>query len=336
MSFSYIFFIYLFINFLIFIIISKASYKLNLLDIPTKRKFHSKPTAYTGGLAISIIYLISLKLFEFGSNNLSLIVSISFLVAIVGFIDDKYSLNTGGKLSLQIIPIIYLIFLENIKLTSIGDYDFFRLDLNTFSVPFTLFCVLLLINAFNYFDGIDGSLSITSISVIIILYFLTSDNEIKIFLIIISIPIFIFLLFNFELFNLPKLFLGDSGSLLMGFLISFILIFYANQNLAHPILLAWSVAIFVYEFLSVNLERLIDKKPVFKAGLDHLHHKLLKKNKSILLTDFLLFVINITLFIIGYTSFKAINSAASLILFIFFFIIFFILKKKYLVKKNET
>jgi UDP-GlcNAc:undecaprenyl-phosphate GlcNAc-1-phosphate transferase len=332
MSFDYIFLIYLLISFLIFIVISKASYRLNLLDIPKKRKIHSRPTAYTGGLAIGIAYLFSLKLFEFGSNDLSLIVSIGFLIAIVGFIDDKYSLNIGGKLSLQIIPIIYLIFLENIKLTSIGDYDFFRLDLNTFSIPFTLFCILFLINAFNYFDGIDGSLSITVISVIIILYFLTSDYGIKLFLIIFLIPIFIFLLFNFELFNLPKLFLGDNGSLLIGFLVSFILIFYANQKLVHPILLAWSVAIFVYEFLSINLERLINKRPLFKAGLDHLHHKLLKKNKSILLTNFLLFFINITLFIIGYTVFKFISPLASLFMFIFSFIIFFILREKYLIK----
>ena len=103
MSFDYILLIYLFISFSIFIVISKVSYKLNLLDIPNKRKIHSKPTAYTGGLAISIAYLFSLKLFEFGSNDLSLIVSIGFLIAIVGFIDDKYNLNTGGKLSLQII-----------------------------------------------------------------------------------------------------------------------------------------------------------------------------------------------------------------------------------------
>ena len=62
------------------------------------------------------------------------------------------------------------------------------------------------------------------------------------------IPTLIFLFFNFSLLNFPKLFLGDSGSLLFGFLISFILIYAAKYNLTHPILLAWSVAIFVYEF----------------------------------------------------------------------------------------
>ena len=77
----------------------------------------------------------------------------------MGLIDDKYNLNTGGKLSLQVIPIFYLIVFENLKLTQIGDYEYFKLSLGSFSIPFTLLCVLLLINSFNYFDGIDGSLS---------------------------------------------------------------------------------------------------------------------------------------------------------------------------------
>ena len=65
-----------------------------------------------------------------------------FAISIVGFIDDKYNLNTGGKLSLQIIPIFYLIFFENFSLTQIGNYGFFILDLGTFSIPFTFLSVL--------------------------------------------------------------------------------------------------------------------------------------------------------------------------------------------------
>ena len=94
-------------------------------------------------------------------------------------------------------------------------------------------------------------------------------------------PICIFLCFNYALFRLPKLFLGDSGSLLLGFIISFVLIYFANQKITHPILLAWSVSIFVYEFLAINLIRLKNKKSIFKAGQDHLHHILIKKTKSI-------------------------------------------------------
>ena len=260
-------------------------------------------------------------------------------MAAVGFIDDKFKLNIGSKLSLQIIPIFYLIVMENMSLSDIGDYKYFYLELNSFEVPFTILCVLFLINAFNYFDGKDGTLVFSSISVIAILYFLTFENgklldlspdgikNIELFFITILLPLCMFLCFNFSLFNLPKMFLGDSGSLLLGFIIAFTVIFFASQRIVHPILLAWSIAIFVYEFLSVNLQRIINKQNIFKAGLDHLHHAIFKKTNSIFATNFLISIGNIILFIFGYVSYKLINPLVSLILFIFLFIIFFILRK---------
>jgi UDP-GlcNAc:undecaprenyl-phosphate GlcNAc-1-phosphate transferase len=144
----------------------------------------------------------------------------------------------------------------------------------------------------------------------------------------------LFLGFNFSIFKLPRLFLGDGGSLLLGFIISFTLIHLANQNMVHPILLAFSVSVFVYEFLSINLVRLISNKKLFGAGRDHLHYILYKKNKSLILINFLISIMNIIFFIFGYLSFKFINPLASLILFIFFFIIFFILRNTYFIKKK--
>ena len=322
-------FIYSLVSFLTLFSISKFSYNYKFLDVPNKRKIHSNPVAYTGGLALCCIYIFSIYLFDFSNQKLDLILSIAFLIGIVGFIDDKYDLNTGGKLSLQIFPIIYLILQESLTLNQIGDYDYFKVELGTFSIPFSLLCVIFLINAFNYFDGLDGTLSFSSVSVLCILIFLTLNNNTHLFLIIIMMPILIFLCFNFSIFSLPKLFLGDSGSLLLGFIISFTIIYLANQKVAHPILLAFSISIFAYEFLSINLIRIINKKGIFSAGLDHLHHILLKKNKSLLLTNFLISTMNIIFFILGYLSFKFINPLASLILFIFFFIIFFIIRKKF-------
>jgi len=322
-------FIYSLVSFLTLFSISKFSYNYKFLDVPNKRKIHSNPVAYTGGLALCCIYIFSIYLFDFSNQKLDLILSIAFLIGIVGFIDDKYDLNTGGKLSLQIFPIIYLILQESLTLNQIGDYDYFKVELGTFSIPFSLLCVIFLINAFNYFDGLDGTLSFSSVSVLCILIFLTLNNNTHLFLIIIMMPILIFLCFNFSIFNLPKLFLGDSGSLLLGFIISFTIIYLANQKVVHPILLAFSISIFAYEFLSINLIRIINNKGIFRAGLDHLHHILLKKNKSLLLTNFLISTMNIIFFIFGYLSFKFINPLASLILFIFFFIIFFIIRKKF-------
>ena len=325
--------IYSLLTFFLLFICAKVSYKLNLVDLPNKRKIHLKPTANTGGFAIIISLLFALQALDVFDKTLGLILSISFLVSIVGLIDDKFHLNTGGKLSLQIIPIFYLIVFENLTLNHIGAYNYFILEMGSFTVPFTLLCVLFLINAFNYFDGMDGTLSFTTISVLVILYFLVPDQNFQLFLIMILIPISIFLCFNFSLLRLPKLFLGDSGSLLLGFIISFVLIYLANQKFIHPILLAWSIAIFVYEFLSINLIRLKNKQNPFKAGTDHLHHRLFEKNKSIFLTNFLITSLNIILFLIGYLSFLFINELVSLILFVAFFMIFLILRNNTF-KKN--
>ena len=330
--------IYILLSFIIFFICGKISYVLNLVDLPNKRKIHLKETAYTGGIALSLIFLCAIILFNTFNQSLSLILSIGFLISIVGLIDDKYNLNIGGKLSLQIIPIFYLIIFEKFTLNQIGYYGLFNLELGAFSIPFTFLCVLFLINAFNYFDGIDGMLSFTTISVIGILYFLAIEQRSHFlifeqnshyFLIAISIPIIIFLLFNFSLLKLPKMFLGDSGSLLLGFTISFILIYFANKNFIQPILLAWSVVIFVYEFLSVNILRLKNKQKLFKAGKDHLHHILLKKTKSVFITNFLISSLNIILFMTGYFSYLLFDSLTSLMMFIFLFFIFLYLRNKY-------
>ena len=309
---NYILIIYSLLNFIVLFSFAKISYKLKLVDLPNKRKIHTKATAYTGGIAISVILLIGIILFDDFNRDLSSILSIAFLIAIVGLIDDKYHLNIGGKLSLQTIPIIYLVVFENLILNNIGEYGYFSLELGAFALPFTFLSVLFLINSFNYFDGVDGMLGCTSISVIINLYFLASlqnshflvsEQNIQFFLIILLIPLGIFLFFNFSILKLPKLFLGDGGSLLLGFIISFILIYFANKNFIHPILLAWSIVIFVYEFLSINIIRLKNEQKIFKAGKDHLHHIILKKTKSIFLTNFIISFSNIFLFAIGYLSF---------------------------------
>ncbi len=333
--------IYCILNIIILFSVSKISYRLNLVDLPDKRKIHKNETAFTGGIAISIILLFAIILFDNFNKSLSVIISISFLISVVGFIDDKYNLNTGGKLSLQVIPIFYLIIYEGLLLNQIGNYNYFYLDLGVFSVPFTLLSLLFLINAFNYFDGVDGVLGFSSISVCLILMFLAFENsshslvqekQIQFFLFVILLPIIFFLFFNFSFLNLPKLFLGDSGSLLLGFLVSFILIYFANQGLTHPILLAWSVAIFVYEFLSINIIRIIRGRMIFKAGQDHLHHILLNKTKSIFLTNIIISASNFLLFAIGYFSYVLINELASLIVFIITFIIFYVLRNFHSIK----
>lgn len=323
---------YILLIFILLFFFAKISYKLDLVDLPNKRKIHNKATAFTGGIAISIAFILSIILFEMSDNKLNLIIIMALFIAVIGFIDDKVELTVIYKLILQIIPTLYLIIWQNLTLYNLGDYGSFKLDLGIFAIPFTIICVLFLTNAFNYFDGLDGTLSFASVSVFAILYFLVPDKNFQLFLILIFIPVSIFLLFNFSLYNLPKMFLGDSGSLVLGFTISFLLIYLAYKNLLHPILLAWSIVIFVYEFLSINLIRLKSEQNPFKAGRDHLHHLLFKKTDSVFFTNFLITFINIILFLIGYASFKLTSPFTSFILFITLFVIFFIFRSKHSTK----
>ena len=321
--------IYLITSTFIIYVITKVSHKLKLLDYPSERKSHYKPTPFTGGLALSLIYLFSVKLFDISLNELNLILTFSFLMMMVGLIDDKYNLNVGGKLSLQILPISYLLFASEIYLTNLGNYGLFQINLGNFAIPFTIGCVFLMINATNYFDGVDGILSSTILSVLFILLFLVYKNiDLVKILISLILPLIIFLFFNLSNSILPKIFLGDSGSLLLGFILSFLVIYIAENTDIHPILLAWSISILVFEFLSVNLIRLMENRKIFLSGKDHLHYILFNITKSKILINFIFIFINITFFFVGYLSLIYFGATASLILFVIMFWLFFILRLK--------
>ena len=108
--------IYSLTSFLILFLCARISYRLKLVDLPNKRKIHSEATAFTGGIAISTSFLLSIFLFQITNISFNLILSLAFLISIIGLIDDKYNLNVGGKLSLQIFPIFYLIVFQDLNL----------------------------------------------------------------------------------------------------------------------------------------------------------------------------------------------------------------------------
>ena len=135
--------IFTLLSFLLLFICTKISYKFNLVDLPNNRKIHLKPTAYTGGITLSIIYLLAILLFNINDIQLQFILLAGFFISIVGLIDDEYNLNIISKLILQLLPILYLIFFKELALTSMGDYYYFKLNLGDFKIVFTLLASLL-------------------------------------------------------------------------------------------------------------------------------------------------------------------------------------------------
>ena len=314
------------------------SKKLNLYDHPLDRKIHKSKVINTGGVSIYILFIIIVSSFEL-NNLIENIIVYAFLILISGFLDDLFKLSPGVKLILILFPSSYLIY-NGFELIDIGNYKYIgTIYLGKFSFLFTLLCVGLLTNAINYTDGIDGLALSIVISCIIYFIFLSNDYNLKFLFYLFLIPLTINLIFNF----LPiesgyKLFLGDSGSLFLGFLLNFILIYLSIYEKIHPAILIWSVWYPVYDFLFVTFNRISLRISPFTPRKDHAHHVLyfgLKKNNLLLIFIFLF--LNSLIISLGYIINKYFGGFYSLLSFKLLFIIFVYIRYKNLkfLKNNE-
>jgi UDP-GlcNAc:undecaprenyl-phosphate GlcNAc-1-phosphate transferase len=307
----------------------KFSKKYSLLDYPNaSRKKHKIPTPYTGGFAIYLTIILTIVL-GYHNQEIKNLIFFSFSIVLLGLIDDKYKLNVQKRIIFQIISILIPI-IDGFIVKQLGIIDVFGLiNLGYFSLIFTIVAVGILTNAFNYIDGRDGLASLlflNSISLLGLFLFYT-QKEIDEILIILLIVVIIFTFFNLEFLGLPKLFLGDNGSLFLGYILSFILIYLSqNKNYLEPALIIWSISFIVYEFIATNFIRALKLQNPFKAGIDHIHFYLDEKYglwKTLVFLNFF----NILLGLIGYFVWKNFGSSYSLILFIILFFCYFFLRK---------
>ena len=326
------------VNFaIIYILVSLSiiylSRYLKYFDKPNKRGIHRIPIINTGGLIIYLVFLTVVSQTEF-NYNIELIVSIGFFVCLTGFIDDRINLNPSNKILLLIIPSIYLI-LEGISISDLGEYEYLGiLELGKFKIPFLLLAIGLLINATNYIDGIDGLLLIFFLSCLIYYIFLIDDAKTISLLKFFVAASFLNLILNLlPSKNKFKVFSGDSGSLFIGFFVSFITIeLYSGFNI-HPAILIWPLWYPVYDFLFVSINRLINKKSIFEADNTHLHHVVNNKfNGNRMLPLILFFLANSSIIFLGY-KISEISKLLSLSIFIIGFILFTIMRF-FLLKKS--
>ncbi len=273
----------LFLNLIIFYNQKKIVKIYNLYDFPDQlRKKHTKPIPLFGGLIIFINILIYCFIEYFGLNNLSffsqkdeilIFLSFSFSFFLIGYIDDRNSLKPNYKLSLYIILIIFLVILDKDLIISKIDFSFssYIFSFKSFSIFFTILCFLLFINSLNMLDGINGQTA--SYGIYISLIFLFFKINLIFFSILIIILLF-FLYFNFK----NKMFLGDSGTILLGFVISYF--FIKSYNAGAQI---YSDEIFLimmipgFELVRLAIHRLLKRRHPFSPDNEHIHHLILKK-----------------------------------------------------------
>ena len=305
----------------------------NIKDFPSSiRKLHSEPIVCSGGMAIFLSFFLMLYLL-----NLPLVVNNIFIfgcyVSILGLIDDKFSIDPFIRIFMQVAIISYFLYSSNLYLENIEISDKITISLGALKELITIIAIVFVINSFNYIDGIDGLCSIIFISLIISFMLLVNESY---FLIYTLTPILIFLIYNFKFFKFPKLYLGDNGSTLLGFLIaSFSIYFtknYSGQYQIADTMIIWILAFISFEFIATSLSRVLRKKGIFTSGNDHIHYILLNKFNSKYKVIFILSLLNILLILFGYFLNKYFSNYA-FIFFILTFFLYFYLREKMLRNK---
>ena len=311
------------ILYFLFIYLSK---KIKLIDFPDDRKRHKGNIPLVGGL---IIYF-NIFLFSFYINTSEFFLVIfytSAILLILGVIDDSRGLGVTFRLIAQLISSLIIVG-YGLSINEIGDYGYGRnIELGFLSIIFTIFCVIGLTNSFNFIDGIDGlsaGLSLTSLfSIILFSYYsdtIQNFYDIEIFIIIILTTI-LFIIFNFS--KNYKIFLGDSGSMTIGFLIAWFLILYTqNYKLFHPVLAIWCVSLPTFDLITVVVRRLLRKKNPFKPDRRHIHHILTDIGLNDKKVTFLILISSIFTNSIGIITLINFGPFISLVSYVCIFIIY--------------
>lgn len=271
---------------IVFPIINNWALKTGHTDKPSERKVHKQPTPLSGGLAIGLNILIIMGIFSFTlefSTEIIAILLMSYLLLVMGFIDDHYDLSAKIKLLVQVVSAIILIFC-GVAIQSL--YGLFGIDeLNrTMSFFLTVFVVTGVVNAINLMDGIDGllgGLALLAFTAVAISAIMLKDFTLGYLHVALAGSAAVHLRFNLR--KRGKIFLGDAGSLFFGFIISSSCIYLlgvAEESLVidPETILGIILSLFlipVIDSLRVYFARWRKGNSPFEADKTHLHHLLL-------------------------------------------------------------
>lgn len=316
-----------------------------LTDDPGERGSHYKSVPTLGGIGLFAGVIFSIILwtpFEvFG--NLQYILCAFVIIFLIGAKDDLLPLTPYKKMIGQTFAAFILVFKANIRITSL--YGIFGISLlpEWISILLSLFTILVIINAFNLLDGIDGFCASVGILICITLGFWFKMTD-QIVLCIIASAL-LGSLMAFLKFNLTpaQIFMGDTGSMLIGIICSILVIrFIEHPNIynefnfeinASPAIGVALLFLPLFDTLRVFIVRLIHQRSPFKADRQHVHHIILDSGLNHLQTTALLLIINVV--ILGIIVSLQFLGNLNLVIIILSFSLFFAMFLEYLrIKKN--
>ena len=258
------------------------AHRIKAIDVPKDaRRVHKKPIPLIGGLAIFYGFIISVMCFAVIDYETMGILIGSVIMVTVGVIDDMRDLNAKVKLIFQIIAALVVVYfgvdMEYVANPFSRWFGAPYINLGMWSIPLTVIWIVGVTNAVNLIDGLDGlAVGVSSIASVTLLSLTIVSKNLNVAIIAAALAGagFGFLPYNF---NPAKIFMGDTGSTFLGFVLACILVqgimkMYALISIAVPVLI---LGLPIFDTLFAIIRRALTGKPIMSPDRGHLHHRLL-------------------------------------------------------------
>ena len=276
-------------------VIIKIAHHVNALDIPNERKVHKFPMPRLGGLAIFLGFLVGYMVFCKPTVQMNSILIGSFFIILLGTFDDIKPITPLIKYGGQLLAAIIVVYYGNIVMQDISAFGIY-IDFGIFAGPITILFITAVINCMNLIDGLDGlaggiaTIFFITIAIISNIYGLYNGLDASLTLIMIGATLG-FLLYNF---HPAKIFMGDSGSMFLGYIISIIsLLGFKNVTLTSFIVPVLILAIPILDTLFAIIRRLLKGQSFAKADKEHFHHQILRMAGNQTKTVLIIYLIQI-------------------------------------------
>lgn len=300
------------ITFLAIPVIITVAERKKLFDVPNERKIHQNPIPSLGGLGIFAGFIMAcLIAIQFGvSPEFQFFLAACFVIFFLGLKDDILIISPIKKFIGQVLAAFLIIYKGNVQIRSMHGFLGIHALPESFSLLLTYFTIIVIINSFNLIDGIDGlagSLGLMSCTVFGFYFLQVGMLPYAILAFAMAGSVVAFLIFNF---HPAKIFMGDTGSLLIGLINSILVVKFIDaattvsvpvQILASPAIGFAILMIPLMDTLRVFAIRIFNRRSPFSPDRNHVHHLLLDKGLSHKAITLTLVSINLVSIIAAYT-----------------------------------
>jgi UDP-GlcNAc:undecaprenyl-phosphate GlcNAc-1-phosphate transferase len=268
-------------------ILEPVAGRIGLVDHPGGRKAHAHPTPLIGGIGMFVALAFAVLSYAVSLSSYRMLFAGALLLVVVGVLDDLRELSARHRFAAQITASLLMALGAGVQLHDFGYLisPAFTLSLGILAVPLTLFATVGVINAVNMTDGIDGlAASLVLIAVIgfALIAWTQGESAPLGVLVALAAVLVAFLMFNLRFGGKALVFMGDAGSMFLGFVVAWFLIKFSQgeERLLAPVTALWLFAMPLIDTVSMMTRRMMLGRSPFQADREHFHHILMAAGYS--------------------------------------------------------